>query len=79
MEDTNKCFYYEMHVYIREDKGYSFGIKSDMELNSEDAIGLAKTMNRFNEFGDWDLVDDFNEINEEDFKKWYPKEYNRVF
>ena len=76
-EVKNTHYFYELHVNIGGESGYSFGIKSDVMLDEEEAIEKAKELKRFEEIDDCNLIDTFEEIDEEDFKKWYPKEYNR--
>jgi|LakMenEpi03Aug12_release.lakeMendotaPanAssembly.Ray.scaffolds.fasta_scaffold654623_2 hypothetical protein len=76
-EVKNSPYFYELHVNIDGEKGYSFGIKSDVMLDEEEAIEKAKELKNFEEIDDCNLIDTFEEIDEEDFKKWYPKEYNR--
>jgi hypothetical protein len=76
-EVKNIPYFYELHVNIDGEKGYSFGIKSDVMLDEEEAIEKAKELKNFEEIDDCNLIDTFEEIDEEDFKKWYPKEYNR--
>ena len=76
-EVENTPYFYELHVNIGGEKGYSFGIKSDVMLNEEEAIEKAKELKKFEEIDDCNLIDTFEEIDEEDFKEWYPKEYNR--
>jgi hypothetical protein len=73
-EVKNAPYFYELHVNIGGEKGYSFGIKSDVMLDEEEAIEKAKEFKKFEEIDDCNLVDTFEEIDEEDFKKWYPKE-----
>lgn len=72
----NTHYFYELHVKIGGESGYSFGIKSDVMLDEEEAIEKAKELKIFEEIDDCNLIDTFEEIDEEDFKKWYPKEYN---
>jgi hypothetical protein len=74
-----KLFYYELHVFVREGycEGYSFGIKSDLELDVTEAIEKAKELKKFEEDDDCNLVDSFDELEETIFKIYYPTEYNR--
>ncbi len=75
--NDKKVFYYELHVFVREGEGYSLGIKSDVELDEDDAIEKAKELEKFEEDDDWCMVDSFDELEETEFKIYYPNEYNR--
>jgi hypothetical protein len=77
-DKVKRKYYYELHVLISDGGGYSFGIGSDVELDEDEAIVIAKNLNRFEEENDSDMVDSFDEIDEENFKNWYPKEYKRI-
>jgi hypothetical protein len=77
-DKVKRKYYYELHVLISDGGGYSFGIGSDVELDEDEAIVIAKELNRFEEENDSDMVDSFDEIDEENFKNWYPKEYERI-
>ena len=76
-EVENTPYFYELHVFVREGEGYSLGIKSDVELDEDDAIQKAKELEKFEEDDDWCMVDSFDELEETEFKIYYPNEYNR--
>jgi hypothetical protein len=63
-------YYYDVHVEI-PNEGYSFGIKSEVELTDDEVINLAKIEKKFEEEWDSDFVDTIEEISEEQFNEWF--------
>ena len=65
--------YFDVHVFIARDKGYSFGVSIDSvdDLDDDDVIQHAVTQNKFSELGDEDLVDTVDSITETEYNDWY--------
>lgn len=64
-------FYYDIHVSLEKNYGYSVGVKSETELSDDEAINLARIEKKFEEEWDADEVDYVEEISEEQFNEWY--------
>jgi len=62
-----KNYYYDIHVFISRQDGYSITLKSDEPLEEDDAIERAAEANLFTEDGDQNHVDYVEEISEEEY------------
>ena len=64
-------YYYNVHVQVDNKNGYSFGIKSEVELEDGEVINLARIEKKFEEEWDDEFIDFMEEVSEEQFNEWY--------
>lgn len=70
--EDEKFFYWDIHVACGRNS-YSIGLRTLNELNDEQLINYAIRLNKFQEKGDSDMVDDLSQITEEQYNEWFPE------
>jgi hypothetical protein len=69
-----KYKYFDLHVFLSRNKGYSLGVKieTENEISEDEVIEYAEKNDLFTESGDGSMVDCVDEIGETEFKIIYP-------
>lgn len=65
--------YFDVHVFINRNNGYSIGVKMEAPIgktpSDEEVIEFAEKNDLFNESGDGEMVDDVDELTKEEFEE----------